>query len=249
MNTYNIKLVKSRKGVIPLGLVAEAMARDDATQGGSLEFHRPTFDNMFRTRSADILAAARSGRLVVCNSTGAESSADAIVQAARITMEPFNPEQLAYFEKDDTQRDMLYTTAKRLNEWRENTGEKFSVVDQASKMVVFGNGRYRGEVPVDDLEPTITAAICASPVAEKRVIKLRRDILDPAIDKAIDRVGSSDLAAVWLKLKDLAIAEELPFTGVPEGAALCYTDVNDKPKKLTKAALGKRLNRRAKIGR
>lgn len=71
--------------------------------------------------------------------------------------------------------------------------------------------------------------------------KLRRNNLDPAIDKAINQAGNMELADVYLKLKTLAIDEEKPFTGVLEGDALCYTNDDNITDKLTKNALGKRL--------
>ncbi len=75
--------------------------------------------------------------------------------------------------------------------------------------------------------------------------KLRINTLDPAIDKAIKSAGGFvELAHVYLKLKELALAEERPFTGVLDGDALCYTDDNGQPAKLSKDALGKRLKRR-----
>ena len=75
-------------------------------------------------------------------------------------------------------------------------------------------------------------------------IPYRRNALDPAIDKAIELAGNMNLADVYLKLRDLSLNEEKPFTGVNVGGALCYTDDSDQPAKLTKEALGKRLNKR-----
>jgi hypothetical protein len=74
--------------------------------------------------------------------------------------------------------------------------------------------------------------------------KLRRNTLDPAIDKAIEQAGSIKLADVYLKLKDLALDEEKPFTGAVEGDALCYTNDKNQPVKLSKNALEKRLRNR-----
>ena len=72
--------------------------------------------------------------------------------------------------------------------------------------------------------------------------KLNRNELDPAIDEAIKQAGNMHLADVFLKLKDLAINEYAPFTGVIEKNSLFYTNSNDNDEdKLTKNALGKRL--------
>ena len=75
--------------------------------------------------------------------------------------------------------------------------------------------------------------------------KARRHVLDRAIDKAVALAGGEDdSAAVWLQLKELALAGERPFTGGLDGGALVYTDGNNKIKRLTRDALTKRLNRR-----
>lgn len=75
---------------------------------------------------------------------------------------------------------------------------------------------------------------------------LRRNSLDPAIDKAINLAGNTNLADVYLQLKELALQEEKPFNGLTEGNALCYTNDNGEPARLTKNALGKRLKSRAR---
>lgn len=74
--------------------------------------------------------------------------------------------------------------------------------------------------------------------------KLRTNCLDPAIDKAINKASSMNLNAVYLELKELALGSEKPFTGEFDGDALCYTDDGNILAKLTKDALGKRLQRR-----
>lgn len=74
--------------------------------------------------------------------------------------------------------------------------------------------------------------------------KLRRNSLDPAIDEAIERAGSSIVADVFLALREIALAGRLPFTGEVEGDALCYTDDENKVVNFTKDALRKRLSRR-----
>ncbi len=81
-------------------------------------------------------------------------------------------------------------------------------------------------------------------ISVARVNKLRRNILDPAIEEAIKKAGTTELADVYLQLKELAKDECPPFTGIFEGNALCYTNENDIQAKLSKSALGKRLQRR-----
>jgi hypothetical protein len=74
--------------------------------------------------------------------------------------------------------------------------------------------------------------------------KQYRNALDPSIDKAIELAGNMEPADVFLRLKELALECFPPFTGVIEGDSFCYTNHNDKPDKLSKDALGKRLSRR-----
>ena len=77
-----------------------------------------------------------------------------------------------------------------------------------------------------------------------KINKLRRNNLDAAIDKAIEKAGNTETADVYVQLKALALSECLPFNGVINGDALCYTDDNDELDKLSKNALAKRLKRR-----
>lgn len=90
----------------------------------------------------------------------------------------------------------------------------------------------------------VKAGAVATPAPAIKTNKLRHNSLDPAIDEAIKQAGSDELAAVYLKLKAMALDEAMPFTGAFDGDALCYTDDENKPAKLTKDALGKRLKRR-----
>ncbi len=92
--------------------------------------------------------------------------------------------------------------------------------------------------------PEVEAVTVEQSEPVPRTNKLRRNNLDPAIDKAIKQAGNMKLADVYLKLKALAMDEEQPFTGALEKDALCYTDDNNQPAKLTKGALGQRLKRR-----
>lgn len=90
----------------------------------------------------------------------------------------------------------------------------------------------------------VIAVADITPAPVKQMNKLKTNTLDPAIDKAIELAGCTTLAYVYLQLKELALSSEIPFTGAIDGDALCYTNDNDEPKKLTKNALGKRLKRR-----
>ena len=79
----------------------------------------------------------------------------------------------------------------------------------------------------------------------RKVNKQRRNSLDPAIDKAIENAGSSELEEVYLQLKELAKDEYPPFNGAFEGNALIYVSDENILKPFTKNALGKRLSRRS----
>lgn len=74
-------------------------------------------------------------------------------------------------------------------------------------------------------------------------IKTRTNSLDAPIKKAVELAGSTDTAAVFLQLKELALGEIRPFTGAIDDGSLCYTDDDDQPALLTKAQLGKRLKK------
>lgn len=98
--------------------------------------------------------------------------------------------------------------------------------------------------PEPDAPAAKVKAVVDTTRAQVTQNKLRRNNLDPAIDKAIKQAENKELADVYLKLKELALSGEMPFTGALDGDALCYTNDNNKPSKLTKDALGKRLKKR-----
>jgi hypothetical protein len=69
------------------------------------------------------------------------------------------------------------------------------------------------------------------------------NILDNVIRMAIDKAGSTNNAAVFLELKELALVEIIPFTGEVIGAGLEYTNFQNKKVVFSKNALAKRLRR------
>ncbi len=99
-------------------------------------------------------------------------------------------------------------------------------------------GKPKPEAKAEADKPGITTA----PITQGN--KLRRNNLDPAIDKAIKQAGNMELADVYLKLKALALDEENPFTGALNGNALCYTNDDNEKAELSKEALRKRLKNR-----
>lgn len=90
----------------------------------------------------------------------------------------------------------------------------------------------------DETKPTKT------PKTVPRKNKLRRNSLDPAIDRAIELAKNQQTADVYLQLKELALTEFKPFTGCLDGADLWYTNDDGKPAKLSKDALRQRLKSR-----
>jgi hypothetical protein len=69
----------------------------------------------------------------------------------------------------------------------------------------------------------------------------RRDLLDPAIDKALDHAETPALKSVWLQLEGLARSREPPFTGQCKGTWLEYTNSKNEIVWFSKKSLGQRL--------
>ncbi|WP_423391966.1 hypothetical protein [Burkholderia sp. LMG 21824] len=109
---------------------------------------------------------------------------------------------------------------------------------------------------IPNVEVSVSAEIVAGDVGAAEGtrkfsrLKQRRNELDDPIDKAIASTGSYNTSTVWQALRELALNEELPFTGVIDrDGALLYTkdqpSTDDKePPRFTKNALDNRLNRR-----
>lgn len=77
--------------------------------------------------------------------------------------------------------------------------------------------------------------------------KARRNELDAAIEEAIkDAGGTYGTAAVFEKLRILALQETPPFTGMVDADGLHYTDHQNNPASINKSKLESRLNRRWK---
>lgn len=132
---------------------------------------------------------------------------------------------------------------KILNAWN-NAQAGLWIVDTAQPSGMRCQNGPNWMFPTDTPAAKVKAGAGATPAPVTQGNKLRRNNLDPAIDKAIKQAGNMELADVYLELKELALAGEKPFTGALDGDALCYTDDNNQPKKHTKNALGKRLKNR-----
>lgn len=94
--------------------------------------------------------------------------------------------------------------------------------------------------------PATQSPAMVSSSAQVLAEKQRRNILDEAIDTAIEKAGVSDAAAIWGQLKALALVEAQPFSGTirKEDGALQYTNTASKTAWLTRKAFGDRLRRR-----
>jgi len=100
-------------------------------------------------------------------------------------------------------------------------------------------------VPAQQAAPAseaIQATSALTAPASTKVKKLRTNTLDIVMYKAITLAQSNELAAVWLKLRELAQNEEQPFTGVVDKNGLWYTkDNSETVVALSKNAVSKRL--------
>lgn len=95
-----------------------------------------------------------------------------------------------------------------------------------------------------ELVPNNQPELQATKSESIKIKKLRRDCLDPAIEKAIEAAGNYEYADVYLQLKEMALNEIRPFTGVINNRSLCYTNDDDSFAELSSAALRQRLKRR-----
>lgn len=246
MTEYTLRVPVAMCGdVIALCLVAEAMARHAATGYGTLPLHRPSFNNLLPKRVALLVDAACHGQLKVCDCNGLIKPAKEIIEAKdKLNIDSPDPELNAL---------SLYVKKQHLIEWGNANGDVFHIVDAPAEVVEFGPKNAHGEFAVRGFVGGLDASAAkveALPVithAPVTINKLKRNTLDPAIEKAIKQAGNTNLADVYLKLKELAKDEEPPFTGAFKGDALCYTNDNNLPDKLSKNALGKKLKRRAAL--
>lgn len=103
----------------------------------------------------------------------------------------------------------------------------------------------------DALTTVLTAAPCPTDVRGgcgtgpvRKVVKLRRNVLDPIIEEALAAAGGYDYVAVFSQLKELALRGDKPFSGLIENGKLHYTTADDKVAHLTLSQLRDRLRRR-----
>jgi hypothetical protein len=162
----------------------------------------------------------------------------------------YEPGQTAALNLLHEYRDRLFIARRNL--LREMPGPAVADVEHVRDRSAFNRSQFvavadtaKWQLPADifanDRDET---AECETPLGSTRhATAQRRDILSPAIEKAIAAATDRNPAAVFAQLRELALGEEPPFTGQIDGDALCYTDVKNRPAKLTRDALGKRLLR------
>ncbi|CAJ0797446.1 hypothetical protein LMG19083_03012 [Ralstonia psammae] len=116
------------------------------------------------------------------------------------------------------------------------------------KDVVLESGASAEGAPVEDWLPPKNASQASEALADTGItrhsaITKRANILAPEIDDAVKKLGM-DVNRIYPYLRERALSEEGPFTGVASDGALKYTDANNKEKVLTRDALVKRLKYR-----
>jgi hypothetical protein len=79
--------------------------------------------------------------------------------------------------------------------------------------------------------------------------RLRSDILDDVIAKAIQKAENMKIAKVYAELKTLAKNKEFPFNGKVENGRLFYCSYEEKLISIDKKALEKRIDRLKNQGR
>ena len=201
---YTLSVRKVMGSVISVAAVADVMARAVATNNGTLPFHGPTYTNSLRDYESDLLKAAHSGRLVVCDARGAITSADEIIEVAKKSGElrfaievaktqrelfdttevaKKSSELLAVNEDIDVDKahlQILFTTAQFLNDWRRHMGDTFTVIDLPVEMVEWGptdangKGYYRGFVGAS------TDATGITPASNERIKPVARSTAQAA---------------------------------------------------------------------
>lgn len=134
---YELRISAICGDVIPLCLVAEAMARAASTAYGKTPPHKPIFDYQLPTQTKHLLNEARAGRLHVCNQDGVQGAADEIIAAAkssgdlsevrRYLEEPGGATEIDW---DTTNILILYSKLHCLNEWGKTRGDSFFISDE-----------------------------------------------------------------------------------------------------------------------
>lgn len=125
---YEIKVPPG--AALPLAAVAEAMARTEATRGGT-KFHEPTYKGSLSRLIAAIVMEAKDGRLPVTDQYGFLSTVEKLLASEDATT--------AYTRFDDEVHEVghdmtvalnCHTTLHLLNEWAQARGDEFVLTDE-----------------------------------------------------------------------------------------------------------------------
>lgn len=177
--------------------------------------------------------------------------------AAILQKEDVNPPVPSILAKKCQELRAMVESGNEADAWNEYlhisqvaAGQAVDRIRANSSLKILQNSQQRESfkkdaMPLAEHEPAKMPDTTPSPKSRK--YKLRMNHLDPVIDKAILLAGNMQVADVYLKLKELALAGESPFSGVIEGDRLSYTDDDNIEKSFSKAALRTRLGRRKKL--
>lgn len=138
---YTLRVPTASCGdVIPLFLVAEAMAGHAARGYGTLPPHLPSFKNLKSQRIALLLDAANNGQLTVCDWEGRIANAEELINAF--------PTPVDWKSDDSSERDIfpLCVKAQHLIKWGDANCDVFRIVDAPVEVVEFDLKNEAGEV-------------------------------------------------------------------------------------------------------
>ena len=151
---YKLKIPTPFSSAFSLERVAIELATSAATLCRTHSFHEPTYLALLPGHKTDLLTAARSGRLIVCNLRGAIGTAVEIIEAEKNAVD--SPVENRDTDSDEAHLCILCTTVKCLNDWGQYTGNTFALVDVPVDVIdfdlldadrkVFEAGYFRGTV-------------------------------------------------------------------------------------------------------
>ena len=126
---YLIRIAARARDKLTLYEIAHAIAHDVATAGGT-PFHKPAYQGVLQDQARRLLRDAQTGKLRVCDSTGAEVKVSALVDW--FTAPHRND---AFLQETGLRRNgelsallALYTKAVWAQEWAKDHGDEIEVV-------------------------------------------------------------------------------------------------------------------------
>ncbi len=220
---YTLRVPKNRGGAIPLLLVADAMARVVATHNGTLPFHCPTYDTAFGGFASDLLNAARSGRLLVCNQRGAIGTTDEIIKTAEEAGTVLDSD--GNVDSNATDLHKFYTTTRCLNDWRQHTGDTFTLIDMPVKMVELDLADADGKVIVPGYYRGFVADVG---LVEKQTAPAPTPAADLANEEAPDGDEPITTTARQEQKQDLGAAAPAPPPDTDQGEVKAVPEDDQK---------------------